>query len=82
MKKKKKKIPDLDKYVILSLSVIIIYTIISIIYQFVTGQELSGVLTTCLFALFGGELFSLAMIKKLKLKNEKKKEEQDGEIDE
>lgn len=83
MRKSKRKLPALDKYVIFSLAVLIIFTIVSFVYQFVTQQEISATLTTCFFAAFGGELLSLAMIKRLKLKDVKKKEvEEDGETDE
>lgn len=84
MQKKKRKLPALDKYVIFSLAVLIIFTIVSFIYQFITQQEVSGTLTTCFFAAFGGELLSLAMIKRLKLQGTKKKKEEEeyGEIDE
>lgn len=82
MQKKKRKLPALDKYVIFSLAVLIIFTIVSFAYQFITQQEISGTLTTCFFAAFGGELLSLAMIKRLKLKNAKKEEDKYGEIDE
>lgn len=77
--KKKKKLSDLDKYVILCLSSIIIYTIVAVIIQILTEQELSTTLTTCFFAFFGGEVFLLAMIKKLKLKEGKKNDEFSGE---
>lgn len=83
MKKQKQKLPALDKYVIFSLVVLIIFTVVSFVYQFVTRQEISSTLTTCFFAAFGGELLTLAMIKRLKLKNVKKKEvDDDGETDE
>lgn len=65
---KKKKISDLDKYVIFSFTNIIIFTIIALAYQFISGQELSGTLITCFFGVFGGELLMLCMIKRLKLK--------------
>ena len=63
-----KKLKALDKYVIFSITALIIFTIIAIIVQIVTEQVLSETLTTCFFAAFGGELLSLAMIKRLKLK--------------
>ena len=75
--KKKKKLPALDKYVIFSLTVLIIFTIVSFVYQFITQQEISATLTTCFFAAFGGELLSLAMIKRLKLQDVKKKKEEE-----
>ena len=66
--KKKKSLSDLDKYVIFSFTNIIIFSIIAIVYQFITGGELSSTLITCFFACFGGELLMLCMIKRLKLK--------------
>ena len=72
---KQKKLSDLDKYVIFSLSALIIFTIIAIIVQVALQQELSPTLTTCFFAAFGGELLSLAMIKRLKLKKGDRDEE-------
>jgi len=66
--KKKKGLSDLDKYVIFSFSNIIIFTIIALVYQFLTGNEISSTLITCFFACFGGELLMLCMIKRLKLK--------------
>lgn len=63
-----KKLKALDKYVIFSITALIIFTIIAVIVQITTEQVLSETLTTCFFAAFGGELLSLAMIKRLKLK--------------
>lgn len=63
-----KKLSALDKYVIFSLTAIVIFTIIAIVYQWTSDIELSSTLITCFFACFGGELLSLAMIKRLKLK--------------
>ena len=65
---KNKKVSSLDKYVIFSLTSIIIFTIVAIIYQFVSDTELSDTLITCFFSCFGGELLMLCMIKRLKLK--------------
>ena len=64
----KKKLSALDKYVIFSLTSIIVFTIVAIIYQFKSDTELSSTLITCFFACFGGELLMLCMIKRLKLK--------------
>lgn len=66
--KKTKRLSDLDKYVIFSFTNVIIFTITAVIYQFVTGGELSSTLITCFFSLFGGELLMLCMIKRLKLR--------------
>ena len=62
-----KKMPMLDKYVIFSFVVLIIFTITEIIVSAITGIE-QTTLITCFFATFGGELLCLAMIKRLKLK--------------
>ena len=67
----KKRLPALDKYVIFSLTSLMIFTIIAIVYQFVSGQELSSTLITCFFSSMGGELLMLCMIKRLKLKGGK-----------
>lgn len=67
-RRKKKKVSALDKYVIFSLTALILFTITSVAYQFYTKEELSSTLITCFFAAFGGELLMLAMIKRLKLK--------------
>lgn len=65
--KRKKKLPALDKYVIFSFVVLILFTITEIIVGAVTGVE-QTTLITCFFTTFGGELLLLAMIKRLKLK--------------
>lgn len=67
---KKKGLSALDKYVIFSFANIIVFTIIALVYQFITANELSGTLITCFFGVFGGELLMLCMIKRLKLKKE------------
>ena len=64
----KRQLSALDKYVIFSLANIVIFTIIAIIYQWTSEDELSSTLITCFFSCFGGELFLLAMIKRLKLR--------------
>lgn len=69
-KKTKQKLSALDKYVIFSLTALIIFTVVAIVYQWVNEIELSGTLITCFFSAFGGELLMLAMIKRLKLKKE------------
>lgn len=71
---KRRKMPALDKYVIFSFSCILVFTIAILIIFVVTGDE-PAALVTCFFAAFAGELLSLAMIKRLKLKQEKKDED-------
>lgn len=66
---KRHRTPNLDKYIILSIFAIIIYTIVNVWAAF-NDKQISDVLTTCLFAFFGSEVFHCALIKKLKLKGE------------
>lgn len=63
----KKKLPALDRYVILSISVLLIYSATEFIFSTITGVS-HDTLTTCIFAAFGGELLMLCMIKRLKLR--------------
>ena len=65
-KKKKKKLNGLDKYVIFSISAMIVFTIISLIILVVTGYT-NDALTTCFFGFFGGEIVTCALIKIFKL---------------
>ena len=64
---KRKQLPDLDKYIIFSFAVMLLYTIIEFITSSITGVS-HDTLTTCLFGAFGGELLLCAMIKRLKLR--------------
>ena len=75
--RKKKTQSALDKYVIFSFIMLILFTITEIIVGAITQTE-QTTLITCFFATFGGELLCLAMIKRLKLKESKK----NGEIEE
>ena len=68
MKPEKKKMSTLDKYLIFCFTVIIIYTIVGIVFQWITTIELSTSLTLGVYGFFGGEITLLAMIKRLKLK--------------
>lgn len=65
---KNKKLSTLDKYLIFCFTVIIIYTTVAIVFQWVTEIELSSSLTIGVYGFFGGEITLLAMIKRLKLK--------------
>ena len=66
---KNKKMSDLDKYLIFSFACLIIFTIVMIIVQTITGI-MQDTLITCFYAAFGGELLLCAMIKRLKLRKE------------
>ncbi len=64
---KKKKLNGLDKYVIFSISVMVLYTISSQLILIFTGYTYET-LTTCVFGFFGGEIVTCALIKIFKLK--------------
>ena len=64
-----KRLPDLDKYIIFSFAVMIVYTIFEFVFSTITGVS-HDTLTTCLFGAFGGELLLCAMIKRLKLRRD------------
>ena len=74
--KKQKKLKGLDLYVIFSISMMVIYTVVSQIIAVKTSITLDT-LTTCFFGFFGGEIVTCALIKIFKLK-EKKKEDDNG----
>ena len=63
----KPKLSGLDKYVIFSFAMLIIYSIIEFVVSSVTGVS-HDVLTTCFFAAFGGVTLWCAILKKHKLK--------------
>ena len=64
-----KKISALDKYVIFSIAILLVFCIAEFIISSITGQT-HDTLTTCFFACFGGEILSCALIKIFKLKGE------------
>ena len=73
-----KKLSGLDKYVIFSISMLIIYTVVSFVLAFNFGVVLDT-LTTCFFAFFGGEIVTCALIKIFKLRETKKQEAEEEE---
>ena len=75
--KKKKKLGALDKYVIFSISVTILYTVVEFIFSVTTGIS-HDTLTTCVYAFFAGEVVTSGLIKIFKIKEEDKKEEAVG----
>lgn len=70
-KRAKRKLKALDKYVLFSISVILIFTIAQMIITAITGVT-QDTLITAFFACFGGELLITAITKWLKLKTEDK----------
>ena len=78
-KSKKKKLNTLDKYVILSLAVLIIYTISALVVFAIVGVE-SKTLTICVFGAFSGEVVQCYLIRKGKLQEEIKLIEKKKEL--
>lgn len=64
-----KKMPSLTKYVAFSIAVLIVYTVAELVLATQSGITHDS-LTTCVFACFGGEILSCALIKIFKLKEE------------
>lgn len=64
-----KKVPSLTKYVVFSISVLLIYTVAEFTEASINGTS-HDTLTTCLYACFGGEILSCALIKIFKLKGD------------
>lgn len=71
------------KIVLTSIIFTTIFTIVAIIVQVVTGQELSSTLISCVFGYWSIELGSLAMIRRKKLdvgySNNEETYEEEGE---
>lgn len=67
--RKRKNISGLDKYIIFSFSILIIYSICEFIFSTITGVS-HDTLTTAVYGAFGGELLLCAVIKKYKLQRE------------
>lgn len=74
----KKPLNKLDKYLIFSVTALIIYTVVEQILTLKVGFERST-LTTCFYGAFGGEILSCVVIKVFNIKHDKdedkKKEE-------
>ena len=60
---------SLTKYVIFSIAILLLYTVAELVISITTGKS-HDTLTTCLFACFGGEILSCALIKIFKLKGD------------
>ena len=66
--RKRRRKHSLDRYVIFSLSVLLVYTVVAL-WLSTKGIE-NNTLTTCIFATWGGEILSCALIKIYKLKGD------------
>ena len=64
---KHKRLKDLDKYVIFSIVILLVFTVAEFITSSVTNFS-HDTLITCFYAAFGGEILSCALIKIFKLR--------------
>lgn len=64
------KLNGLDKYVIFSISVTLIYTVAEFVTATITGVE-KTTLSTCVYGFFAGEIVVAGVIKIFKLKDDK-----------
>lgn len=72
-RKGRKRTPSLSAYVVFSITVLLIYTVAELVLTAFTNIS-NDTLTTCLFATFGGEILTCAVIKIFKLKGEESNE--------
>lgn len=68
-----RQVHSLTLYVVFSILVLLVYTIVEQILSTVCGVS-HDTLTTCIYAAFGGEILACALIKIFKLKEESKDE--------
>lgn len=64
----KEPLNKLDKYLVFSITILLIYTIVEQILSAKFGYERST-LTTCFYAAFGGEILGCVVIKVFNIKN-------------
>lgn len=69
-KSKKVKIAKLTRFLLASIAIIIIYSVLEFIYSIKTGMS-HDTLTTCMFAFFGTELASCTLVKIFNIIKEK-----------
>lgn len=65
----RRRMGNLDRYVIFSITMLLAYTISEFVGALITGVT-HDVLTGCFYAAFGGEILSCALIKIFKLRGE------------
>ena len=66
--RKKSETRSLSLYVVFSITMILIYTVVSQVLFYVTGGMENATLTTSFFGVFGGEILLCALIKIFKLR--------------
>ena len=63
----RRKLNALDKYVIFSIAVTILYTVAEFVVSTITGVE-KTTLTACVYGFFAGEIVTAGLIKIFKIK--------------
>lgn len=76
---KQKKLAKLTKFLLGSIAIILIYSILEFIYSIRTGMT-HDTLTTCMFAFFGTELASCTLVKIFNIIKEKGEGNNDSNI--
>lgn len=76
--RKRRRKHSLDRYVVFSLSVLLIYTCVALWASF--KGVMNDTLTTCVYACFGGEVLSCALIKIYKLKEPGDEESKETDV--
>lgn len=76
---KTKKLAKLTKFLLGSIAIILIYSILEFIYSIRTGMT-HDTLTTCIFAFFGTELASCTLVKIFNIIKEKGEGNNDSNI--
>lgn len=71
---KRKKVDNLTKYVIFSISFTILYTVMEFIFSIITGVS-HDVLSGCVYGFFCGELVITGVLKITKIKGENREDE-------
>ncbi len=76
---KQKKLAKLTKFLLGSIAIILIYSILEFICSIITGMT-HDTLTTCIFAFFGTELASCTLVKIFNIIKEKGEKNNDSNI--
>lgn len=79
MKKKVSKFDKLSVYVIFSIALLVIYTVVTMLITIWEPGYLNDTLTTCVYGTFGGELLMCCVLKALKIKKGDEENESDSD---
>jgi len=75
--RKQRKLAKLTRFLIASMSICLIYTVVEFIFSILTGIT-HDTLTTCVFAFFGTELASCTLVKIFNIIKEKNENNNDN----